>query len=158
MAAHRNSWAEALSAALVSGALASLASATVLVLAGKRELDDASAPLNGPSQWIWGRHAPYRDGFSLRHTVVGYGIHHLSAIFWAAWFERAQARGYALPAAVATSSVACFVDYCCTPQRLTPGFEKRLSRPALFATYVAFALGLAASRLIRRREGGNRRR
>jgi hypothetical protein len=160
MAAHRNSWAEAFSAALVSGTLASIASAAVLALAGRRELGDAAAPLNGPSQWIWGRHAPYRDGFSVRHTVVGYGIHHLSAIFWAAWFERArpQPRGYALPAAIATSSVACFVDDCCTPQRLTPGFEKRLSRRALFATYVAFALGLAASRLIRPRKRGNRRR
>jgi hypothetical protein len=159
MATHRNSWTDTLSAALVSGTLASVASAGALALAGRRELGDAAAPLNGPSQWLWGRHAPYHDGFSLRHTVVGYGIHHLSAIFWAAWFERARPqRSSALPAALATSSLACFVDYCCTPERLTPGFQKRLSRRALFGTYVAFALGLAASRLIRRRDKRDRRR
>jgi hypothetical protein len=152
MARHRNSWAGALSTALASGTVASVASATALALAGRRELGDAATPLNGPSQWIWGRHAPYRDGFSVRHTVVGYGIHHLSAIFWAACFERARPRrSSALPAAIATSSIACFVDYCCTPERLTPGFQKRLSRRALFMTYAAFAAGLAASRLVRAR-------
>jgi hypothetical protein len=160
MTARRNSRAGPLRAALVSGTFASVASATALVVAGRRELNDAAAPLNGPSQWIWGRHAPYRDGFSLRHTGLGYGIHHLSSIFWAVWFERARPRPprYGLRAAIATSSFACFVDYCCTPQRLTPGFEKRLSRRALFATYLAFALGLAASGLIRRREKPRRRR
>lgn len=151
MTAHRNSWAGALRAALVSGTFASIASAAALALAGRRELGDAATPLNGPSQWIWGLHAPYRDGFSLRHTLVGYGIHHLSSIFWAAWFERARPRRHVLPAAIATAAVAFFVDFRCTPQRLTPGFEKRLSRGALFATYAAFAAGLAASELIRRR-------
>src|SRR5437868_1262070 len=112
MATHRNSWAGTLGAAVLSGSFASLTSAAALALAGRRELGDAATPLNGPSQWIWGRRAPYRDGFSLRHTVVGYAIHHLSAIFWAALFERARPRRHVLPAAIATSSVACFVDYC----------------------------------------------
>jgi hypothetical protein len=158
MAARRNSRAGTLRAAVVSGSLASLTSAAALALAGGRELGDAATPLNGPSQWIWGRHAPYSDGFSLRHTVVGYGIHHLSAIFWAALFERARPRRHhVVPAAIATASVACFVDYCCTPERFTPGFEKRLSHRALFMTYAAFAAGLAASRLIGRREKESRR-
>jgi hypothetical protein len=147
----RKSWAGTLSAALVSGALASLASAAALALAGKRELDDAAAPLNGPSQWVWGRHAPYRGGFSARHTLVGYAVHHLASVFWATWFERLRMGRAALPAAIATASVACVVDFRCTPRRLTPGFERRLSRGALLMVYVAFGAGLAASVLRRRK-------
>jgi hypothetical protein len=144
----RNYWTRA----LLSGTAASIASALVLALAGRRELGDAAAPLNGPSQWIWGRHAPYRNGFSARHTLVGYAIHHLASVFWATGFERARRRRATLPAAIATSAVACVVDYRFTPQRFTPGFEKRLSRWALFATYAAFAAGLAlASRGCARR-------
>ena len=132
----RNYWARVLR----SGTAASIASALVLALAGRREVGSAATPLNGPSQWVWGRHAPYQDGFDVRHTVVGYGIHHLASLFWAAFYERTRG---GLPAAIATSAVACVVDYRCTPQRFTPGFEKRLSRLALLATYAAFAAGLA---------------
>jgi hypothetical protein len=144
----RNYWARV----LLSGTAASLASALALALAGRREVGSAATPLNGPSQWVWGRHAPYRDGFSVRHTVVGYGIHHFASVFWAALFERARRARPALPAAIATAALACVVDYRCTPQRFTPGFEKRLSRAALLATYAAFAAGLAlASRGFARR-------
>jgi hypothetical protein len=148
MPSHRKSWTETLRAALVSGSFASLASAVALSAAGRRELCDPFAPLNGPSQWVWGRHAPYQNRFSVRHTVVGYAVHHLSALLWATCFERARSPRHPVRAAIATSSVACFVDYCCTPERFTPGFEKRLSRWALFSTYVAVAAGLAASTVL----------
>jgi hypothetical protein len=39
--------------------------------------------------------------------------------------------------------LACFVDYQLTPQRLTPGFEHRLSSRAMLAVYACFAVGLA---------------
>jgi hypothetical protein len=120
----------------------------MLALCGKAEIDDACAPLNCPSQWIWGRHAKYTNGFSLRHTVVGYAIHHAASIFWAVLHERLPARrpnNSKLEAAVATSAVAAFVDYRLTPKRFTPGFEKRLSVKSLFLVYTAFAVGLAAA-------------
>jgi hypothetical protein len=63
-------------------------------------------------------------------------------------FERVRSPRHPVRAAVVTSSVACFVDYCCTPERFTPGFEKRLSRWALFSAYVAVAAGLAASTVL----------
>ena len=47
-----------------------------------------------------------------------------------------------LTAALLSSAVACFVDYQLTPQRLQPGFEKRLSTPSMVAVYAAFGLGL----------------
>src|SRR3954462_8004610 len=94
------SWNRTASDALWSGAWAAVASAVVLSWRGHREADDAAAPINGPSQWFWGRTAPSARGFSVKHTVVGYLTHHFAATFWALWFERVRERvGH--PAAVA---------------------------------------------------------
>jgi hypothetical protein len=141
--------------ALVSGSAASLLSSLVLAWRGWTEAHDAAAPLNGPSQWVWGTSAPYERGFSVRHTVLGYAIHHIASIGWAAIYEAARWGTNAAPrtiaAAVGTAATACFVDYQLTPRRLEPGFEKRLSRKSLAFVYVAFAAGLAAAALARRR-------
>ena len=50
-----------------------------------------------------------------------------------------------------TAAVACAIDYTVTPHRLTPGFELRLSRPAMAVGYVALGLGIAAATLVRAR-------
>jgi hypothetical protein len=39
-------------------------------------------------------------------------------------------------------------DYYVVPKRVTRGFEKRLSDPALFGVYAALALSLAAGSLL----------
>ena len=139
--------------ALISGSAASAVSAAILVARGQAELDAPAAPLNGPSQWVWGRHAPYVDRASVRHTLVGYAIHHVASIFWGFFYEDAiRRRKPAHPLAVAgiaagTSATAAFVDYCLTPQRLRPGFEKRLSPTSMVLVYAGFAAGLAAATL-----------
>ena len=45
--------------------------------------------------------------------------------------------------AVAVTAVAALVDLKVVPEWLTPGFERRLSRPSLAGVYVGFAAGLA---------------
>jgi hypothetical protein len=143
--------------ALASGAIAALASSVALLAFGQREAGDSAAPMNGPSQWIWGRYAPYRKGYSWRYTAVGYAVHHFAATFWAFLYEalRPGRRGAGAPAdaaaAIATAAIANVVDYRFTPQRLQPGYEKRLSRRSLFVVYAAFAAGLAAGALRHRR-------
>ena len=141
--------------ALLSGSAASIVSTAVLIARGKRELDAPAAPMNGPSQWVWGLHAPYVDRASVKHTVVGFGIHHLASIFWALLYELAAANRKAshladvAKVAAGTSATAAFVDYCLTPQRLRPGFEKRLSTRSLLMVYAGFAAGLGAATLSR---------
>jgi len=152
----QTTWSQALRRGIVSGSFASIASAAALAACGKRELNDPAAPLNGPSQWLWGERAACADGFSVRHTVAGYLVHHAMSIFWAVLYEKFRRRAIpaaavALPA-VCTASGACVVDYCLTPKRLTPGFEKRLSRRSLFLVYAAFAAGLAAAAICERRD------
>jgi hypothetical protein len=136
---------------LAAGTFASIASALVLAWRGKVDTGGAAAALNGPSQWVWGRSAPYRNGLSWRHTALGYGIHHFASLGWAVPYEWVRPRR-PVAAAVTTAAVACFVDFKLTPQRLTPGFEKRLTRKSLFLVYAAFAAGLAAGGLLASRK------
>ncbi len=155
-------WTRTLHEAAVAGALASVLSATALAIAGRRETPSAAAPINAVSQWLWGRRealaADEPDG---RHTLNGYLIHHLASTFWAVLHAAAlrhtgvPARPLpALAAAATTSAFAAFVDLKCTPERLTPGFQHRVSSRALAATYGAFAVGLALGCLAMRRGRG----
>lgn len=140
--------------AWVSGSVASLLSAAALAFAGKREARSAAAPLNAVSHWYWGPRALWQQQVDGKHTLAGYATHHGASVFWATLFaallERRPALNTARPlvcASAATAAVACFVDFQLTPERLTPGFEHRLSRPALAATYLAFGAGLALGAL-----------
>jgi hypothetical protein len=154
-------WTSALREAAVSGSLASLFSAAALALAGRRETPSPAAPTNATSQWLWGqREALAANRPDLRHTLVGYLTHHLAATFWAVLHARALQRREdqidplpALAAAAATSAIAAVVDLKFTPERLTPGFQHRVSTPALVAAYACFAIGLAAGTLAVRRTG-----
>jgi hypothetical protein len=141
----------ALRTGLIAGAMASVASTLALALAGRRETGSAVAPTNAISHWLWRGEAYAVDGPTLRHTVVGYAIHHLSSTFWAvlyAWLHGNRREAQTVPIAMAGATVAaalaCAVDYKATPQRLTPGFEHRLSTGAIALVYGAFAIGLAA--------------
>jgi hypothetical protein len=48
----------------------------------------------------------------------------------------------AVASAATVAAVACAVDMRCTPERLTPGFERRLSKQSLLVVYAAFGIGL----------------
>jgi hypothetical protein len=154
-----DTWSRALKHSVLPGALASLASMLALAACGKRETGSIFAGVNAVSHWLWGDQATRADQPSLKHTLVGYLIHHGASMFWAALFEKSccktldkkELTGTALAAAAATG-VACFSDYQLTPQRLQPGFEERLSRPSLFVVYAAFGVGLAAGAYLNRRE------
>jgi hypothetical protein len=151
-------WKTALQRGAVGGVTSSLASTAALALMGQREAGSAFAPTNAVSHWLWGDKAARHDEPSLRYTLPGYLIHHGSAMFWSVLFERLcgplldrRQPAATLAAATATSALACAVDYTLTPQRLRPGYEKRLSRPALVLVYGAFGAGLAAGAMLSRR-------
>ncbi len=135
---------------LVAGSLASVLSALALAWAGSRQTRSAATPLNAVSQWRWGDRALREHRASGRYTALGYAIHHGASVFWgcvhaAALRRHPQAHRLhlATAGAAATSVLACFVDFRCTPERFTPGFQHHLSRNALAGTYAAFGVGLA---------------
>jgi hypothetical protein len=153
-----NDWKTSLRQAVVSGAASSLLSAAVMALLGKAERGSAAGPINGPSQWIYGRSAAHRRDATLRHTLTGFLIHHVTATGWALLHERvfgarkaSQTPTQRLRNAAITAAAANFVDYKLTPRRLQPGFDAQLSRKSLFAVYVAFAVGLTVYEHTRRR-------
>jgi hypothetical protein len=134
-------------------------STAALAALGKRDSGSAVAPVNAVSHWFFGDKAARQERSSGKYTVTGYAIHHASAVFWAVLFERvfgkvldSRKARTVLPAAAATTAVACLTDYRLTPQRLNPGFEKRLTLPSVALVYVAFGLGLAAAALMMRHD------
>ena len=95
-------------------------------------------------------------------------MHHASAIFWGGLYslllrQMATSRprpvkrlarstgavpsGLSMPEIVAgaalVTAVAALTDLRLVPPRLSPGFENRLSTPAVTAVYLAFGAGLA---------------
>jgi hypothetical protein len=135
---------------ILMGSAASLLSATALVALGARENKSGSAPINAISHWVWRGRAFRKNEFSLKYTVLGYLIHHSMSILWgvlhAALHGRDKKAGepcHAITRGMTTAAVACAVDYQITPKRLTPGFEHRLSKPAMTGVYIAFGAGLA---------------
>ncbi|MCB5186468.1 hypothetical protein LG200_00430 [Methylobacillus caricis] len=141
---------------LDSGNYASIISGVALALCGRVENKSYAAPFNAISHWVWGDDAFKHDEMDIRHTLLGYGIHHASAVFWALIYEQATKQRFEESAlklyrdAAIISLLACIVDFQITPSRFKPGFEKRLSNKALVAVYGAFALGLAWQKISRR--------
>jgi hypothetical protein len=150
------SWAGTAASALVSGTAASLAMTVALALLARNEQKSAVQPINSTSHWLHGEEAGSFRSVDLSHTAVGFGTHHVSALFWAAIFEtrlanRRQPTAVAiLRDAAVMSAIAAAVDYGITPKRLTPGWEEVLSKRAIGIAYGAMALGLAGGALLAR--------
>src|SRR5688500_4578148 len=73
-AIHATDWQRTLAEGVIAGSVASLTSSVALALGGVSDAAPAVAPINGPSQWVWGKHAPYQNRGSLKYTLVGYLI------------------------------------------------------------------------------------
>jgi hypothetical protein len=152
-----STWSQALRRAVVSGSVASVCSTLALTICGYLEIGRPAAPVNAISHWLWDREAKREDRPSVRHTAIGYVIHHASSVFWATFYEKwfeprrnePQTAAATLRNGATVAALACLVDYQFTPQRLKPGFETHLSAVSLFAVYAAFALGLSVSSCVR---------
>jgi hypothetical protein len=137
----------------LEGFIAALLSTAVLAWRGRVDTGSAAAPINAPSQWLWGDEALAHDEVDWKHTAAGHAIHHLSALLWGLLFEglqRARRRrtvATVVTDAAAVTALAAAVDLKLVPDRLTPGFEKRLSSRSVALVYGGFGLGLAAAGL-----------
>ncbi len=149
-------WKQAVSRGIVSGSVASVLSTAALSVHGRKETGYAAAATNATSHWVWPATALLANRSSLRYTGTGYLIHHAMSVMWAVIYEKGMLdrSWHVTPARVAgagmaAAAFACLVDFSCTPKRLTPGFEHRLSKRALSSGYVAFGLGLVLTTLAR---------
>ncbi len=131
--------------------LAAVASSVALAWRSRRDTGQSSAGFNAVSHWLWPEKALRADGPSLRYTGTGAAVHVMSSLLWAAlygwWLEsdkRSIVSTAAAKAAVVTSAAA-LVDLKLVPERLTPGFERRLSPTSVALVYVSFGAGLLAA-------------
>jgi hypothetical protein len=136
---------------LTGGLLAGTLSTAALISRGHVEQGSAAAPVNAISHWIWPVRALRRDDVSLRHTATGIVVHFLSSLFWSSAFvllRRLRARptpGNAVLDAAAVTAAAAVVDLQVVPERLSPGFERRLSPGSVAWVYILFGIGLAVT-------------
>jgi hypothetical protein len=153
----------AVSASLFPGTVAAVLSSLVILACGRIERRRALATHNGPAQWVHGTAAGHRRTVTLRHTLLGFVIHHASSCWWAFVQQRlfprhppgTPMRVHAAEAA-AIALTANLVDYQVMPERFQPGFEKHISRKSLAVAYVAFGVGLALAAWLESREGHGR--
>ena len=150
-------WKRTVREGLVSGTLAGLFSAVVLVVTGKRETGSAAAAVNAESHWLWGDESLREDRPTMRHTLTGFVTHQLSTVFWATLYSLVRGNRKAvhrvpeaLLGGLATSVAAAAIDYTLVPKRLTPGFEHRLSKGSMVGVFAAIAGGIALGALLLR--------
>ncbi|HVE52190.1 MAG TPA: hypothetical protein VNB23_02275 [Ramlibacter sp.] len=149
-------WKDTLREGAVSGTLAGLLSAAVLLASGRRENGSAVAPVNAESHWLWGDESLRVDRATVRHTLAGFVTHQLSTVLWATLYAlvRGRRKPVDLPGAllggIATSAAAAAIDYTLVPKRFTPGFENRLSTGSMVAVFGAIAAGVALGSLLMR--------
>lgn len=148
---------QVLQPALLDGTLAGLLSSLVLAWRGRLDIGSAPAPLNAPSHWVYGPRALRRNEASLRYTGVGMAVHYASSLFWAVLYRRLRAAqprsgptGAVADAALVTT-LAAAVDLKVVPERLTPGFERRLPPRSLWMVYASFGVGLVLGGLLQQR-------
>jgi hypothetical protein len=110
-------WQKILCEGLVAGSAASALSTATLACFGKHRHGSTYGPTNAISHWLWGDGAFRKNRPSLRHTAVGYGIHHAASVFWATLYsavyghrDEAKRPLNAIVGGAATATVACLVD------------------------------------------------
>ena len=138
---------------LRTGAIASAATTAAAALLGQMENGSAVAPINAVSHIIWGDGADTEE-VDARHTAMGLALNTAAITSWAGMHESILPRARptvsrALLTGAATAVVAYVTDYYVVPKRFTPGFEKQLSKNALFGVYAVLAIALAVGSLSR---------
>lgn len=144
-------WKKLFGRSAVTSIATTVATTALTAWLGKRETGSAAAPFNATSHIVHGDEAAWHDETSAKYTLTGVLLNAAAMAAWSGVQELAFGRwarkgapARAVAGGAATSALAYVTDYYVVPKRLTPGFEKRLSKKAMLITYVALALALAA--------------
>lgn len=132
-----------------TGALATVATTLTVAACGDAENGNALAPINAVSHILWGDEAAAQEAATAKYTLTGLALNSAAVTSWAAVHEllfggsnRSDLCG-ALLSGTCVSALAYITDYMIVPERLTPGFEKRLSNRSMFGIYAVLAVALA---------------
>lgn len=148
----------------ISGGAASILSLVALILQSRRDAGTPWAGVNAVSHWLYGKPALRSQRLSSRYTLPGFVIHSASSLLWAGLHRLVlgamrRPGGPAIAAsAIAVTAVAAVTDLALVPERLTPGFERRLAPGSVAFVYAAFAVGLALAAARRGNAAGQARK
>jgi hypothetical protein len=145
-----------LTTALRSSAAAAIATTSAIAACGRREDVSPWAPLNAVSHIAWGDEAALHVAPSWKYSATGIVLNTAAMVMWGAVYTCFAGRSStrttprALAAGIATAATAYVVDYHVVPERLAPGFEKRLSGASVLVIFAGLALGLCAGDMLTR--------
>ena len=138
---------------LLTSSVTGAATTLALLLLSSKDTGHPAAALNATSHILWGDEATKYDRVDVRHTLVGALLNVGAISLWSALqLLLPQPRSLLAAArnAIAVTGLAYATDFHFVPARLTPGFERRLSKKSLLGTYVELAASLTVSALAAR--------
>ena len=149
--------------ALISGTIVGVATGIAGSAYAMADRKNPVGPINAVSHIVWGNEAIKQDDVTLKYTGTGVILHYFSSIWWAliyeGWFGRkAERKGVstALKSGAVVSGLAYVVDYHLIPDRLSPGFETRLSKYSLPIMFGVIALTLPLRSIFKHKYSKNR--
>jgi hypothetical protein len=143
----KDSW---LKDGLITGLAGAAATTAVLAAMGQARQGSAWTPFNAISHMLFGPKAVDVEGFAPKETLSGLGLNVSALGVWGGLYEKLAGHvefPRSLFAGAAASALIWAFDYKVVPDRLRPGFEKRLGPESVLATYTLLALVLGSSPL-----------
>lgn len=140
---------------IITGAAATAATTAAIAAFGQAKEGSAWTPFNAISHMLFGDKAAEVDGFAPKETLSGLGLNAGAVATWGVLYE-SLTRNVTFPASLATGAAASALiwafDYKVVPERLRPGFEKRLGPESVAVAYVLLALAFGLSPLWKQQE------
>ncbi len=116
-----------------------------LILACKSERGNLWEAINSTCHMIDGDDRSYSGQFENRDTPLAIALIGSAMFGWAVIYQlvlRALKQKSSIISGIAMAAFAYLIDYYVVPKQFTPGFEKMLSKKAIFFAYVILALAL----------------
>jgi hypothetical protein len=135
---------------VITGLAGAAATTATIAALGQAKEGSPWTPFNAIAHMFFGENAASVEGFAPKETLSGLGLN-LSALgVWGGLYEKLAGRvpfPQSLGAGAAAAALIWLLDYKILPERLRPGFEKRLGPESIAAVYVLLALTLGLSPL-----------
>lgn len=135
---------------LITGLAGAAATTAAIAAFGQVKQGSPWTPFNAISHMLFGNKVVNIDGFAPKETLSGLGVNIGALGIWGGLYEK-LAGTVPFPQSLATGALASaaiwLFDYKIAPERMRPGFEKRLGPESIAAVYVILALILGLSPL-----------
>ncbi len=134
----------------VTGIAGAAATTAIIAALGKAKGESAWTPFNAISHMLFGENAANVEGFNAKETLSGLGLNVSALGVWGGLYERLAGKvpfPQSLCSGAAAAALIWLLDYKIFPERLRPGFEKRLGPESIAAVYLLLGLTLWLSPL-----------